>query len=134
MKKGLYSVLIGICAIGLSVQVHGQTIAEKEWMLVEMGKEKITADAGKTPFIMLSENRLSGFSSCNRLVGSYVLDGETLTFSRIGSTKMLCEAVRDLETTFIQSLEKTRYWKYKCKKLCLFDENKVLIMKFKIKK
>jgi len=130
MKKQLYLFLIGMCVIGM---VHGQTILNNEWLLVEIGKEKLTTDAEKTPYITLSEGRLSGFSGCNRLIGSYVLEGEILTFSRVGGTKMFCFDVQDLETQFMQSLEKTHYWKYKCKKLYFFDEDKVLTMKFKIK-
>jgi copper homeostasis protein (lipoprotein) len=134
MKKCVYLLLISIFAIGLSVRVQGQAILNKEWMLVEMGNEKVTTDAEKTPFIKLSEGQLSGFSGCNRLMGSYMLEGEVLTFNRVGGTKMFCFDAQELENKFMQSLEKTHYWKYKCKKLHIFDENKILIMRLKIKK
>jgi len=130
MKKHL----IVICVIGFSVQMHGQEILNKEWIVTEIGKEKITVDAEKTPWIKLSEGRVSGFSACNRLMGSYSLDGKTLTFDRLGGTKMFCFEVHELEDKFMLSLSKTHYWKYKCGKLSLFDKDNVLIMKLKIKK
>lgn len=34
--------------------------------------------------------RLSGFTSCNRLMGSYTATGNTLSFGQVGSTRMAC--------------------------------------------
>ncbi|TGD81918.1 META domain-containing protein [Hymenobacter wooponensis] len=34
--------------------------------------------------------RLSGSTSCNRLMGSYTATGNTLTFNQVGSTRMAC--------------------------------------------
>ena len=134
MKKYLSLWLIGLCVIGFSTQTQGQEILDKEWIVTQIGKEKVSVSAEKTPWIKLSEGRVSGFSACNRMIGSYTLEGETLTFGAIGGTKMFCQEVADLEDVFIQTLQKIRYWKSKSGKLRLFDEKKKLIMKFKIKK
>ena len=120
--------------MGLSIQAQGQKILDNEWIVTEIGKEKVTVSVEKTPWIKLSEGRISGFSACNRLMGSYTLEGETLTFSQLGGTKMFCFDTQDLEDRFLQTLAKTHFWKQKCGKLCLFDKDKELIMKFKIKK
>jgi heat shock protein HslJ len=134
MKKHLYLWLVGICAIGMFTQAQGQEILEKTWVLTAIGKEKIKLEVEKTPYITLSEGRLNGFSACNRMMGSYTLERDTLVFGNIGGTKMFCMNSQELENKFLQTLSKTHYWKYKCGKLCLLDKDKKVIMRFKIKK
>ena len=131
MKKQLYIFLIAMC---VSVIAWGQEIENKEWIVAKIGKEKVSVSAEKMPFIKLSDGKVSGFSACNRMMGSYVLDGETLIFNALGGTKMFCFDVQELEDKFMQTLRKTHYWKLKCGKLRLFDSEKKLIMTFKIKK
>ena len=133
MKKQVSLLLIGICAMGFSMQVQGQKVLNTEWVVLEMEKEKVSVEAEKTPWIKLSEGRMSGFSGCNRMIGSYALDGNTLTFGALGGTKMLCFDAQELENKFLQTLQKTQYWKCKKGKLSLFDKDKKEIMKFKIK-
>jgi len=134
MKAQIKIALISIFAIGLSMQMHGQEILDKEWIVVKIEKEKITTNAEKAPWIKLSEGRVSGFSGCNRLIGSYSLEGKTLTFSQLGGTKMFCFDTQELEDKFMKTLSKTHFWKYKRGKLCLFDENKIVIMTLEVKK
>jgi len=133
MKAHIKIALISIFAIGLSMRMQGQEILDKEWIVVKIEKEKI-ADTEKTPWIKLSEGRVSGFSGCNRMIGSYSWEGKTLTFSQLGGTKMFCFDAQELEDKFMKTLSKTHFWKYKRGKLYLFDENKTAIMMFEIKK
>jgi heat shock protein HslJ len=50
--------------------------------------------------------KVSGSASCNRYFGGYTLTGEGLTFSQVGSTKMMCEQpLMDQEGLFLKSLE-----------------------------
>ena len=134
MKTHIKRLIISVFAIGLFVELHGQEILDKEWIIVKIEKEKVTTDTEKTPWIKLSEGRVSGFSGCNRLMGSYSLEGKILTFSQLGGTKMFCFDAQELEDRFMKTLSKTHFWKYKRGKLCLFDENKIVIMTFEIKK
>ena len=133
MKKQLYVFLIGVCVMGVA-QVKGQAFLDKEWVVAKIGKEKVSVSAEKMPWMQLSDGKVSGFSGCNRMIGSYALDGETLLFSNLGGTKMFCFDTQELEDQFMQTLAKTHYWKLKCRNLRLFDSEKKLIMTFKIKK
>lgn len=46
------------------------------------------------PGLLLSEDgKVSGTDGCNRLMGSYEADGETVTFGPLASTLMFCEGV-----------------------------------------
>jgi heat shock protein HslJ len=133
MKKHFYILLISIFAI-TSAQAQEKKILDKTWILTQLGNEEISFNIDKTPYIKLTEGRVGGFSACNRLMGSYTLNGETLVFNEIGGTLMFCQDVHELESKFMQTLQKTNYWKCKGGKLSFFDKDKVLIMKFKIKK
>ena len=133
MKRYIYLLLVSVFAVGLSEQVQGQEILEKTWSLTAIGKEKVRLDTAKTPYISLSAGRLSGFSACNRMIGSYVLDGNILTFNGVGGTKMLCFDAQELEDKFLKTLGKTHFWKLKRKQLQFLDENKKVILRFKIK-
>jgi copper homeostasis protein (lipoprotein) len=56
-----------------------------------------------------TEGRLAGSDGCNRLFGSYSLEGEKIQFGRIGSTMMACLNTRDRE--FVEALGKTATWR-----------------------
>jgi heat shock protein HslJ len=76
-----------------------------EWRIVEIGGQAVLA--GTKPTLTLEAgNRASGNATCNRLVGSYELTGESLTISALSLTRMLCE--RDLmeqETAIMRAFE-----------------------------
>lgn len=51
-------------------------------------------DAERTPSIVFAEDgSLSGTDGCNRLVGSWTADGDTVEFGPLASTRMACEGV-----------------------------------------
>ena len=134
MKAHTKTGIISIFAIVLSLQTYGQELLNKEWILVKIEKEKITTDAEKSPWIKLSEGRVSGFSGCNRLMGSYTLEGKKLTFDKLGGTKMFCFGSQELENKFMRTLSETYYWKYKRGKLYFFDNDKTVIMIYEEKR
>lgn len=46
------------------------------------------------PSLTLAEDgSLSGTDGCNRLIGGWKQEGNTVTFTELGSTKMMCEGV-----------------------------------------
>jgi heat shock protein HslJ len=60
--------------------------------------------------VFRSEGRMAGSDGCNRMFGSYTLDGESLRFSKMGGTLMACrEPARDRE--FVAALEKVAKWR-----------------------
>ena len=55
-----------------------------------------------------STNRIFGFAGCNRFFGSYKREGNSITFSQLGSTKMMCnEEANTIENTFLNILNET---------------------------
>lgn len=50
-----------------------------------------TDDGRKIGFsLQPDENRINGFAGCNSFFGSYTLNGASISFSQMGSTKMAC--------------------------------------------
>ena len=57
------------------------------------------------------DSRASGSSGCNQMGGAYTLNGESLQFSQMISTKMACEPqLMDQESRIHAALEATRRW------------------------
>jgi heat shock protein HslJ len=67
--------------------LHGRT-----WRLESLpGKDgKALGAAGQPLTMRFEQNRVSGFSGCNRFTGSYSVDGDVLTLSQLAGTMMAC--------------------------------------------
>jgi len=68
-----------------------------------------------------STNRVSGFAGCNRFFGSYKREGNSITLSQLGSTKMMCgEEANTIENTFLNILNEAN-------KIAIEDGNVILL-------
>ena len=77
------------------------------WRLQSLpGKEGKDLAAARPPLTMRFEaGRVSGFSGCNRLVGSYSVENDTVTLSQLAGTMMACpEPAMALEGAFRAAL------------------------------
>jgi heat shock protein HslJ len=105
-------------------------IEDMEWRLIEVSSAPVSPIAGeKQPHIKLDPVRkqAAGFAGCNNFFGGYELDGSSLKFGPIGSTRMFCPDLQmSLETEVLKALEMTRAWKITGGDLLLFDDSEVL--------
>jgi heat shock protein HslJ len=116
--------------------LHGEAFSASsgpegiEWRLVEVGGAPVSPLANeKQPYIMFDppQKRVSGFAGCNNFFGSYELDGSSLKFGPIGSTRRACpDRETAVETEVFKALDKTRAWKIKDGMLLLLDDSAVL--------
>lgn len=59
-----------------------------------------------------ADGKLSGNAGCNNYFGNYEVDGNKLTISQIGSTKMFCgDGLMESETSFLVALEQSASYK-----------------------
>lgn len=58
------------------------------WQLKAIDGKAVTTQASLE---FLADNRLAGSNGCNRIIGSYALSGEGLSFSQLAGTRMACE-------------------------------------------
>lgn len=65
-------------------------IENNNWKLIQMNS--VGEDYGKTSVKFdTTENRISGNTGCNNFFGSYKVEGEYISFTQMGATKMLCD-------------------------------------------
>jgi heat shock protein HslJ len=77
------------------------------WRLESLpGKDAKALGAVRQPLTVRFEaGRVSGFSGCNRLVGSYKVEGDVVTLSQLAGTMMACpEPAMALESAFRAAL------------------------------
>lgn len=81
------------------------TLTGQEWALTSLGGTPIQAGAGITASFG-EDGSLTGSGGCNRFVGEYTVDGDTLSVGPLAATRMSCGQVTDdLESTFLGALE-----------------------------
>lgn len=105
-------------------------IEKNDWKLIQLNN--ISQDYGKA-FINFDSNekRVSGNAGCNNFFGSYTLEGEYISFTQLGATKMACmdETANKTETTLLQILsgKKLRY-DLADQTLSFYDGNRLVMM------
>jgi heat shock protein HslJ len=83
------------------------------WRLSELDGQQIVtpADAREIHVVLNPQNqRVAGFSGCNRLTGGYVLGGNTLKFDQIAGTMMACARDMDIEKRFLAVFPQVARW------------------------
>ncbi len=74
------------------------------WVLTALGGSEDTADIFPT-LEFGADGTVSGFAGCNTYNGSYSLEGTTLSFGPLASTKMGCPPpASEVESAFLQAL------------------------------
>lgn len=110
-------------------------IVGKYWKLIELEGQKVEVDPNLKKEIHLvlqqKDSIVSGFGGCNGFSGPYELDdeGQRLSFSRIRSTLMACEALQT-EEMFHKALEKTDNYTVNGDTLLLNSSDEDLLAKF----
>lgn len=80
------------------------------WRLAELDGKKVNTPLEQRANFVLTDdgNRISGSGGCNRLVGSYELEGHSLRFKPVATTMMACIGpAMDEEHKFLAALNAT---------------------------
>ncbi len=84
------------------------------WKLIRLGDVSVAAPSSKRePHLTLDAQarRVTGSGGCNRVTGSYEVNGDRLSFSRMARTKMACVDGMENETDFLKALEQAKTWR-----------------------
>jgi heat shock protein HslJ len=73
---------------------------------------------------------LGGSGGCNRLMGSYTLDGQYITFGNVAMTMMACPQGMDTEHAFTEALRGKKQWHASDDTLLLKDETGNTVARF----
>lgn len=94
--------------------------------VVQMGSKDVSGESMTLKFDPETA-ALGGSSSCNKIFGNYSAEGDTLSFSPMGATKMYCEGKMEAEKDFMQALQAVNKYRFKGDKLELLQDNTVLL-------
>ena len=120
----------------LSIKSCGETKASNNYNSEELTGEFHIVTIGKT--VSLPDNltisfdrnisKVSGFSGCNRYFGSFTLEGKSLTFNQVGSTRKMCFGdANKIENEFLQLLPKIKTFSFENNTLNLITNGNILI-------
>jgi heat shock protein HslJ len=94
-----------------------------EWRLADIGGQPSApaADSTRHPgFTLLARGRkVQGSAGCNRMTGTYQLDGLKLKFGPLATTRMACPAMQT-ETAFLKALAATTRYEVRGSSLTLY--------------
>ena len=103
------------------------------WKLVRLNETPVqVAERQREPHLILAQDqlRLSGGGGCNRLTGSFELDGDKLRLRSMAGTMMACPAGMEQEQRFLQSLEKVERYRISGSHLEMLDATGAVIARF----
>jgi heat shock protein HslJ len=125
----LLAVMLAACpsprssATADSIGASASPDTSAEWRLADIGGQPSPAgaDSMRHPgFTLLAEGRkVQGSAGCNRMTGTYQLDGQKLKFGPLATTRMACPAMQT-ETAFLKALEATTRYEVSGSSLTLF--------------
>src|SRR5262245_11766145 len=76
------------------------------WRATELaGKPVVRRDPTREAHLQFQAGRVSGSDGCNRVTGSYQLDGDRVTFSQMAATQMACVDSNETEGPFREALK-----------------------------
>jgi heat shock protein HslJ len=100
----------------------GPPLGGVEWRLESVADRTISPPADQVPTMRFdAEGKMSGFAGCNRMFGSYEMEGSTLRFGGVGATRMMCPDRMDIENAFLAAIHATRSFSMKEGALALAD-------------
>jgi heat shock protein HslJ len=98
----------------------GLNLANSEWVLKDLAGSDVV-DSGKATLAFAEGGKASGNGSCNRFFGTAQIEGQTIHFGPLGSTRMACEgALMDQETKYLNALQAAERFEWKDPELVVY--------------
>jgi heat shock protein HslJ len=68
--------------------------------------QQVTVPEGVSPTLQVQGEQVSGNAGCNTFSGGYTLDGDTIAFGPLASTRMACaDPVNAVESAYLAALD-----------------------------
>ena len=100
------------------------------WSLHSLNGEAISSQNAlrKKPALQfdLQNQKVAGNTSCNQLSGQLAVNGDSLSFSKMVTTKMACQ--QSIESEFMEALQKVSRYKIQNEELLLLNNNDTLMV------
>ncbi|PWB32864.1 META domain-containing protein [Pseudomonas sp. SDI] len=109
MKAVLVSGLIAAGLLGCAAEPM-KLEQERSYVLEWIG-ERPLIDYSHLTLTLADDGRAYGNAGCNHWFAPYTLQGDKLSFGKVGSTRKLCApALMEQERRFLQALEAVQRW------------------------
>ncbi|MCE5985184.1 MULTISPECIES: META domain-containing protein [Pseudomonas] len=109
VKTLLLSALTGTALLGCAAEP--MKLEQERSYLLEWIGERPLMDYSHLTLTLATDGRAYGNAGCNHWFAPYQLDGDKLTFGKVGSTRKLCApALMEQEKRFLQALETVQRW------------------------
>jgi heat shock protein HslJ len=87
-------------------------LSGSEWHLEDIAGHAV--DHGQATLTFPEAGKIAGNGSCNRFFGSAEINGESIKFSALGSTRMACpEEVMNQESKYLEALQAAERFEWK---------------------
>ena len=128
MMKCFYLIAAMIFAPGCTdtEQASHTPLPGTTWNLAELNNEKIQHPGPQVPHLRFETEKVTGNDGCNNFFGGYKLDGNSLKFGMLGSTRMACPQIKDFDMEFNKMISATTRYRITGDKLELFENDKLL--------
>ena len=111
-------------------------LEETYWKLVQLRKNPVLVAPNRMEIHLRLDRqgrRAQGFAGCNRFIGGYELEGQSLRFLQLATTRMACPDGMEQEQAFLKALESTTGWNILGEHLELYSQGGELLARFKSK-
>lgn len=113
----------------------GTPLVNTYWKLVRLGEQPIKRPAApnqrEAHLVLHTEGqRVAGSDGCNRIMGSFQLDGVRLSFGQLAGTKMACLDGMEQADAFTRALAQVAAWRVDGAVLTLGDASGQLLARF----
>jgi heat shock protein HslJ len=103
------------------------TLGDNQWQLIAMDQKPV--NLGSNAYIKFNEKdlKVGGKAACNTFFADFERSGDKISFSIVGSTKMYCEGLMEVEGQIITNLQKVKRYEVKYGLLYLFGSDDLLL-------
>jgi copper homeostasis protein (lipoprotein) len=108
-------------------------LQETNWRLTRLAGKPVVMGRGlQEPNVIFrpADNRVTGSTGCNSLLGTYRLNGSNVRLTSIALTKMVCLQGMDIDATLFTALGKVSKWKISGQHLDLSDAENLVVARF----
>ena len=116
--------------VTVKAETDGDSLAGRTWLAEDIDGKGVI-DKLQTTIEFAEEGKVMGNAGCNRYFGSASIDGRTIEFGSLGSTRKMChESIMNQEMAFMQALDIVKRWDMKNGLLFMYAGGEEAVLRF----
>ena len=126
LKSIILSIVMLVSGCALTGESSDRPFLETRWRLQQLFTRDIEYTGSEVPHLRFETERVTGNDGCNNFFGPYRLEGESLSFGLLASTRMACPQLEGFEVVFHKMLLMTTRFDISGDRLELYANDKLL--------